>query len=210
MSRILNRRRIFGSSKPQYAVTAADNPGWMDYLYHRGFTASSDYCTMEEAAAVTAWSAYQAYTAPNPIPHVDLRWFINIGSLTSGGKPITKITLPAVSELQNIATVNHFFASNINGDTYTVILPKEVNQWDPWFVNASTKKCIYIIENPIPPIMGYHFSLSSGSVDKVLGVYVPASAVDTYKTTNVTINQNFKKQYSQYADVIFPISQYSK
>ena len=217
MNNLLLRRRALmgmgGTQSGQYAVTAVDNPEWMNYLYHRGIAASPDYCTFEEAAAVTTFSSdvqYPDYTTPNPIPHVDLRWFINTSNITGGGRPITKITLPAISDVEPIAPVNSFFERYINGDTYIVVLPKEVNKFDPFFINAAAKNCIWVIENPIPPGMSNHYYLNNGEVNKVLGVYVPDEAVEVYKTTDIVVNKSLKKQYSRYADVIFPISQYSK
>lgn len=213
MNNIINRRRIFGSSsEPQYAVTAADNPGWMDYLYHRGFTASSDYCTMEEAAAVTTFSTtpqHPVYT-PNTIPHTDLRWFVNTADITPGGKRITKITLPAVSELQNIAPGYRFHGSTVNGSTYTVILPKKVTKFDPWFIDGGNKNCIYVIENPEIVKWDKRESIKPSGTGSVLGIYVPDASVNLYKNTNEAYDSNTYARYSQYADVIFPISQYSE
>jgi hypothetical protein len=210
MNELLLRRRALLSAikSPVYAITAADNPEWMDYLYHKGIAANPDYCTIEEAEAVTDWSDYPSYTAPNLIPHIDLRHFINSNGIATGGSKITKITLPAINNTENYAPTNRFFAGSINGDTYIVVLPKEVNKFQPWFINANSKNCIYIIENPVPPTFSYRENINSGSIDKVLGIYVPDEVVDVYKTTDVKLDANNFKRYSKYADVIYPISQY--
>ena len=198
-----------GGDVRKYAITAADNPEFMDFFFNKGIAANSDYCTMEEAAAVTTFSNGVSYTPPSPVLHLDLRHFINV-TWSTFGLPVAstylrKLTLPA-KENDNFGVNGSF--SQFNGLVF--IIPAVVKLFEPLIINASSKHRRFVFEGDVPPAFNQNRQNLGGVID---GIYVPNNAVDTYKNTNdrmYVFGANHNRYYSQYADVIHPISDYTE
>ena len=206
----IRRRAIMALAKPigTYAITAAENPEFMDWLYHKGIAANPDYCTIQEAAAVTTFNNGVSYTPPSPILHLDLRHFINVTwrlyELPVAGADLRKFTWPA-RENDDFGVNSSF--SQYNGLLF--IVPAVVKLFEPLIINASSRHRSFIFESEVPPAFNQNRNNLGGPID---AIYVPDNAVETYKTTNDSIrifNANHHRYYSQYADVIHPISEYT-
>ena len=194
----------------QYAVTAADNPEWMLFLYENGITASPDYCTFEEAAAVTGFSGM----TQTQVSHVDLRYFIGLnlkGDLTLdipiNNSYTTKLTLPDIAGANRIGGNAKFI--NRTTPSYTLIIPANVEHFSGNVINASHTHATYIFEGAVPPSHDWtdtlKGNLNNGTLD---AIYVPDSAVDVYRTTNIDKSNTARYLYAQHADIIFPHSDY--
>ena len=200
-------RRRLGNKRTAYAITAADNPEFMDFLYNKGIAANPDYCTIQEAEAVTSFNNGVSYTPPSPILHLDLRHFIHVTwglhELPVAGANLRKLTLPA-RENDDFGVNSSF--SQYNGLVF--IIPAVVKLFEPLIINASSQHRSFIFESTEPPAFNQNRKNLGGIID---AIYVPSNAVETYKTTNDRLHvfgANHNRYYSQYADVIQPINNY--
>lgn len=135
----------------------------------------------------------------------------NIDSLTVNGEPFTSIGSDAYLDLaantdylieyelkDGVTDVNNWFAitpaegcssTHIN---YDLLFPSQVNEIDG--LQDSINNMIF--ESETPPTATFN----SSDISSIAGIYVPDSAVNTYKSASV---------WSEFGPIIYPISEYS-
>lgn len=209
---LIRRRGMMAGVRVAYAITRESNPEQMAVCYSKGWAASPDHMTVEEANSlyVSQTQLGQAFTG---ISRVDLREFTNFyydntwGFLYGYGYTTDlMLTLPNKPFTQHAKGVN----LNTSGNKF-IVIPAGVTQYNQntVFYNqglATNRNCIvhFVLEGETPPqITGNWVNnepLHVANNATIAAIYVPDAAVEAYKQT---------RGWSHYADIIHPLSEYS-
>lgn len=193
------RRRMIVGEKPNYLMTSETNPEVLAICYARGWCASPDYMTYEEAASVTDIGT--VFRNNTQITHFEELNFFGVSYMKnyafSDCNNLLRIVLPAklkdISYACFINTKSSFEISipegvtNIWGASFmqtgivSITIPSSVKRIrEQVFYNCSKCKSVTLLPT-VPPTLDNVNSFGNNNCI----IYVPAESVDVYKSASV-------------------------
>lgn len=206
-----------GGSADEIIMTSTSNPEVMAICYAQGWAANADYMTLKEAQRVT--NIGEAFRSSSIGDFHEFQYFTGVTSIGNNAfrsSTITGITFPP--SLKNI-NGGYCFTScakltylevpegvtQINGQQWLwstkvtrLIIPSTVTNASGYLMtinsNGSGAKCTAICKATTPPTLNSNLQYTAS----INAVYVPDSAVDTYKADS---------KWGTISDKIKPVSE---
>lgn len=219
---LIRRRGMMADVRVAYAITRESNPEQMAVCYSKGWAASPDHMTVEEAEALTL-SYTELRNAIGYLQNVDLRYFTNCQPDSTWNGPWTgspnnesfKRTINGIDyQAQRCTIINYPYTwqskgynltDSWRGPVYCVfVIPQNVTSFYTNTFNRGNKTTdfyVFVMESETPPTVVKWAGNTSLNITSCLReIYVPDESVSVYKEDEF---------WSQYADIIHPLSEYS-